>query len=49
MDVFLGDVLRSYERGEPPDISFKHTFMDREVLPGSDDGVFIIVIDDIRC
>lgn len=49
MDVFLGDILRPYERGQAPDISFKHTFMHRKVQPGSDNGVFVIVIDDIRC
>lgn len=49
MDVFLGDVLRPYERRQPSDISFKHTFMHREVLPGSDNWVLVVVIDNIRC
>ena len=48
MDVFLGDILRPYERRQASNISFKHTFMHRKVLPGSDNGVFVIVIDDIR-
>lgn len=48
MDVFLGDILCPYERGQAPDISFKHTFMYRKVQSGSENGVFVIVIDDIR-
>lgn len=49
MDVLLGDILRSYERRQAPDISLKHTFMYRKVQSGSDNWVFVIVIDDIRC
>lgn len=48
MDVFLGDVLRPYERGEAPDISLKHALVHRKVQPGSDDRVFVVVIYDFR-
>lgn len=34
--VLLRDALRPYERGQTPDIPFKHAFVDREVQTGPD-------------
>lgn len=48
MDILLGDVLRPYERRQTSDVSLKHAFVHREVRTGPDNGVSVIVVDDIR-
>lgn len=48
MDIFLGDILRPYERRQASDVSLEHALVYRKVQPGSDDGIPVVVIDYFR-
>lgn len=48
VDILLGDILRPYERRQASDVSLEHALVHREVQPGSDDGVSVVVIDHLR-
>lgn len=47
MNIFLGDAVGPDERGQPADISFKHTFVNGklQMLTGQDYWVLIVVVD----
>lgn len=48
MDIFLGDILRPYERRQASDVSLEHALVYRKVQPGSDNGILVVVIYYLR-